>query len=100
HVMADTELGGYQIKGDSVALIPPYILHHDPRWWTEPEKFDPTRFSAENEPNIPKYAYLPFGGGPRVCIGNHFALMEAQILLAVIISRYTLKLATDKAVEP
>ena len=100
NVMVDTELGGYQLKGGSIAFLSPYILHHDPRWWVEPEKFDPTRFSAENEPNIPKYAYLPFGGGPRVCIGNHFALMEAQILLAIFASRYTLSLVPGTDVKP
>ncbi|MBX3083478.1 MAG: cytochrome P450 [Anaerolineae bacterium] len=99
-VMNDTELGGYHLKGGSVAFVSPYILHHDPRWWTHPDQFDPTRFSAENEPNIPKYAYLPFGGGPRVCIGNHFALMEAQILLATFASRYQFSLMPGTAVEP
>jgi cytochrome P450 len=100
YVMNDTELGGYQLKKDSVVFLPPYILHRDPRWWSEPEKFDPMRFSAENEPNIPKYAYLPFGGGPRVCIGNHFSLMEAQILLAIFASRYTLSLVPGTDVTP
>jgi cytochrome P450 len=99
-VMKDTELGGYQIKGNGVALIPPYILHHDSRWWSQPEQFDPTRFSAENEPNIPKYVYLPFGDGPRVCIGNHFALMEAQILLAIFAGRYKLSLVPGTEVKP
>jgi cytochrome P450 len=99
-VMGDTELGGYKLKGNSVAFISPYILHHDPRWWSQPETFDPMRFSAENEPNIPKYAYLPFGGGPRVCIGNHFALMEAQILLAIFASRYKLSLVSGTEAKP
>jgi len=95
-----THVGDYQLEANSVIFISPYVLHHDPRWWTNPNVFDPTHFSAENEPNIPKYAYLPFGGGPRVCIGNHFSMMEAQILLAVIISHYNLRLASDKLVEP
>lgn len=99
-VAEDTTLGDYSIKGDSVIFIPPYILHHDPRWWSNPDQYDPTRFSAENEPDIPKYAYLPFGGGPRVCIGNHFALMEAHILLASFVSHFNLHLATDKPVKP
>jgi len=96
----DTTVGDYQLEGDSIIFISPYIMHHDPQWWSQPDEFDPEHFNAENEPNIPKYAYLPFGGGPRVCIGNHFALMEAQILLAVIISHYQLHMASDKAVEP
>lgn len=96
----DTELGGYHLKEGGVLFLSPYILHHDPRWWPEPKRLDPLRFSAENEPNIPDYAYLPFGGGPRVCIGNHFAMMEAQILLALIASRYTLTRVPGTTVTP
>lgn len=99
-IARDTTLGGYRLKAGSFVLISPYVLHHDPRRWSAPEKFDPTRFSAENEPKIEKYAYLPFGGGPRICIGNHFSLMEAQILLALIVSRYNLRLAADAKVQP
>jgi cytochrome P450 len=96
----DTELGGYQLQAGSVAVLSPYVMHHDPSVWANPDTFDPTRFSAENEPHIPKYVYMPFGGGPRICIGNHFALMEAQILLALLASRYELLLAPDARVEP
>jgi len=99
-IVDDLELGGYQLTGGGVVFISPYILHHDPRWWSSPETFDPIRFSAENEPNIPKYAYLPFGGGPRVCIGNHFSLMESQILLALITSRYSLSLDPEAVIKP
>lgn len=99
-IMTDVELGGYQLRANSILFIPPYLLHHDPRWWSQPDQFDPNRFSAENEPNIPKFAYLPFGGGPRICIGNHFSLMEAQILLAVIASRYDLRLVSGTKVQP
>lgn len=98
-ILEDVILGGYKLKAHSTVFVPPYITHHDPRWWSNPEQFDPTRFSVENEPNIPKYAYFPFGGGPRICIGNHFALMEAQILLALIASRYTLHLLPNHTVE-
>lgn len=98
-ILKDTTLGGYQLKAGAFVLISPYVLHHDPRRWSAPETFDPTRFSSENEPKIEKYTYLPFGGGPRICIGNHFSLMEAQILLALIVSRYNLRLAPDAKVE-
>jgi len=99
-ITEDLAMAGYRLNAGSVVFISPYVLHHDPRWWSNPSEFDPNRFSAENEPNIPKYAYLPFGGGPRICIGNHFSLMEAQILLAVIASRYQLKRASESAVKP
>lgn len=98
-ITEDVVIGGYQLKKNSMVFVSPYIMHHDPRWWANPESFDPTHFSAENEPNIPKYAYFPFGGGPRICIGNHFALMEAQILLALIASRYRLHLLPNQTVE-
>lgn len=97
---AAVSLGDYQLKAGSFVLISPYVLHHDDRRWSSPQDFDPTRFSAENEPKIEKYAYMPFGGGPRICIGNHFALMEAQILLALIVRRYRLKLVPGTKIEP
>jgi len=87
-VAADLELGGYQLHGNSLVMIPIYTLHRDPRWWSNPEQFDPTRFTPENEAKTPKFAYIPFGGGPRVCLGNHFAMMEAQLLLAMFVNRY------------
>ena len=99
-LLENVELGGHRLEKDSVVFIPPYIVHHDSRWWENPQKFDPTRFSEENEPDIPKYAYLPFGGGPRICIGNHFSLMEAQILLAMIVSRYRLRHVPGAKVIP
>ena len=73
-----------------MALVPIYTLHRDPRWWSQPEQFDPQHFTPENEAKTPKFAYMPFGGGPRVCIGNHFAMMEAQLLLAMLANRYDL----------
>ena len=99
-LLEDVELGGYRLEKNSVVFIPSYIVHRDPRWWQNPEKFDPTRFSEEQEPYIPKYAYLPFGGGPRICIGNHFSLMEAQILLAMIVNRYRLRHVPGRTITP
>lgn len=97
---ADTMLGNYQLKAGGMVLVSPYVLHHDPRRWAAPETFDPTRFSEENEPKIEKYTYFPFGGGPRICIGNHFALMEAHFLLALMVSRYRLTLVPGTNVIP
>lgn len=78
-------------KGTSVTVLS-YWTHRDPRWWPNPDTFDPSRFSPENEAAQRKYSYLPFGGGPRVCIGNGFAMMEAQLMLVMIASRYRLRL--------
>jgi cytochrome P450 len=99
-VAEDTMLQGYLLKANSAILVSPHLLHHDSRFWENPEAFQPERFSEENEAKIPKYAYLPFGGGPRICIGNHFALMEAQILLALIASRYKLSLNPRTNIKP
>ena len=96
----EVELGGYTIpKGDQV-WISPYATHHNPRYFADPEHFNPMRFNEENEKNIPRYAYLPFGGGPRVCIGNSFAMMEEQLLLATMAQRFTFSLKPGHVVEP
>jgi cytochrome P450 len=95
----DVEIGGYHIEKGSVVAPFTYALHHDPRWWENPETFDPERFSPENEHKINRRAYLPFASGPRVCIGNGFAMMEARLILATIASRYRLSLAPGQQVE-
>jgi cytochrome P450 len=95
----DVQIGEYFMpKGSQVNCIF-YFAHHDPRWWDEPEQFQPERFSPANEANFNKRAYTPFGGGPRVCIGNSFAVMEARLLLATIAQRYSLSLAPGQSVE-
>jgi cytochrome P450 len=99
-VIEPLELGGYKLEPNSVVFLSVYNLHHDARWWQEPFCFDPERFEKEQEAQIPKYAYLPFGGGPRICIGNHFALMEAQILLALLVSRFRLEHIGEATVTP
>lgn len=87
----DDEVGGYRIpKGDIVILVP-YVTHRHPDFWPEPERFDPTRFLPENSKDRPRWAYLPFGGGQRQCIGNNFAMMEAQFILAMVAQRYRLR---------
>ncbi len=99
-LLDEVELDGYLLEKDSIVFLTPYTVHHDSRWWNRPEQFDPNRFSEANELNIPKYAYLPFGGGPRICIGNHFSLMEAQILLAMMVSRYRLSHVPNAKIFP
>lgn len=94
------ELGGYTIPQGSLVMTSLYALHHDPRYWDDPEHFNPERFSAENEEGIPKYAYFPFGGGPRVCVGNQFAMMEAQLVLATILQCVHLSLVAGQEIIP
>ncbi len=97
--VADVEIGGYMIPAGSSVGILSYFTHRHPDYWDEPERFWPERFSPENEARIHKYAYIPFGGGPRICIGSSFAMMEARLLLATIASRYRLQLMPGQRVE-
>ncbi|XP_020296279.1 cytochrome P450 9e2-like [Pseudomyrmex gracilis] len=87
------------VEADNVIMIPVYGLHHDPAYFPNPQKFDPERFNDKNKDNINPYAYLPFGLGPRKCIGNRFALMETKLLLAHLLQKFTFK-TTEKTVEP
>jgi cytochrome P450 len=82
---AADEIGGYEIPAGSIVFVSPWIVHRHPGLWDDPEGFDPQRFSSEKA--LPKGAYFPFGGGPRQCIGNSFATMEAELLLATIAQR-------------
>jgi len=93
------QLGDYTLPEKWGAMIIPYVIHRNPAVWDNPETFDPERFSSENEKQIPKYAYLPFGGGARICIGNSFALMEGHLVLTTLLQHYQLELAQDH-VEP
>lgn len=95
----DIELGGYHIPSGSILFISPYQMHRLPHYFPDPERFDPDRFRPEREKELPRYAYMPFGGGPRICIGNAFAMMEAQLILATIAQRYQLILEPDQEVE-
>ena len=98
-VAADV-IGGYQLPANASLTLPITTLHHDPRWWEQPERFDPERFTPERSANRHKFAYLPFGAGPRQCIGNNFALMEAQLVLATVAQRYQLRLRPGHPVQP
>src|SRR5438309_8407245 len=77
-----------------------WIMHRDPRFFSDPEKFDPDRWSTENSSKLPKFAYFPFGGGPRQCIGASFATMEAVLLLATIGRRFEVRIDSDQEVTP
>jgi cytochrome P450 len=95
---ADT-LGGYQIKANSLIYISPYLTHRHPDFWADPERFDPDRFTPERSADRPRFAYFPFGGGPRLCIGNRLAQLEAQLTLATIAQRYRLRMVPGHPVE-
>jgi cytochrome P450 len=98
--MGDDEIGGYRVPKGSLVYVIPFVLHRRPALWPDPDRFDPERFAPELELLRHKFAYIPFGGGPRGCIGNHFAMIEAQLIVASIAQRYRVELLPDQRVRP
>ncbi|MFN2214766.1 MAG: cytochrome P450 [Anaerolineales bacterium] len=96
----DDVLDGHTIQANSSIFINIYSVHHNPDVWENPEGFDPQRFLPDKIKEIPRFAYLPFGGGPRQCIGNNFALMEAVLALSMITQRYELNLVPGADLDP
>ena len=94
------QVGGYDFDKGAVFFLSPYVLHHDATYFEAPEEFRPERWAGDFEKQLPRFAYFPFGGGPRVCIGNTFALMEAQLLLVTIAQRFQMRLDPDQVIEP
>lgn len=94
------QLGNYTIEPEQGVLLSPYLLHHDPETWPNPEQFDPERFAAGQRESRHPYAFLPFGGGPRLCIGNQFALLEMQALLAGLLLRFRVEPMDNQPVRP
>jgi cytochrome P450 len=94
------ELGGVEIPAESICILSPYLVQRDARWFPQPEKFDPERWTPEAREARPKFAYYPFGGGARVCIGERFAWMEGVIVMAAIAQKWRLRLEPGQHVEP
>lgn len=97
--IGDDELAGFRVPSGTIVGIAPWTLHRNPKLWENPEGFDPDRFLPERRQSQSRYAYLPFGGGPRVCIGNQFALMEAKIILAHVLAEHRLDLVPGERLE-
>jgi len=87
---------GYTIPAGASIMLSPYVTQNLPEFWHDPEQFDPERFTSEQMEQRPRFAYFPFGGGPRLCIGNNFALMEAPLLLTMIMQNFKLELIKDQ----
>jgi cytochrome P450 len=98
--IGDDVIGGVSIPAGSVVAISPFMLHRHPSFWEDPERFDPERFADTRAAGRRPFSYLPFGGGPRLCIGHAMALVEAQLVLATIAGRYRFELPAGHIVEP
>jgi cytochrome P450 len=94
------QIGGYSIPAGTDVIISPYVIHRHPDFWVNPQGFDPERFTQQASQGRPHYAFLPFGGGPRQCIGNNFALLEGTLILAMLTQKFELNLVPGYLVEP
>ncbi len=99
-VVADDVVCGYQVRGGSSLYLSPYATHRLPEFWPDPERFEPDRFTPEQVAARPRYAYFPFLGGPRQCIGNNFALMEATLILATLAQRFRARMVEGYTPTP
>jgi cytochrome P450 len=97
---APFELGGIKIGAKSICILSPYVTQRDPRWFPEPERFNPERWTPEAREARPKFSYFPFGGGARVCIGERFAWMEGSLILATLAQKWKLRLDPRQRVAP
>ncbi|MFC7738133.1 cytochrome P450 [Roseomonas sp. GCM10028921] len=92
------QIGDYNIPAGAILVLSPWLVQRDPRFWPDPERFDPARFAPTERPA--PYTYFPFGGGPRTCIGTHFAMTEMLVALAVLVPRIRLRHASDEPIVP
>jgi cytochrome P450 len=90
--ITEVEVGDYRLPPGSVVILSPYVTQRDPRWFPEPERFDPDRFGPSRVESMPDYAYIPFGVGPHVCVGNTFAMMEITLVVATLVQRFQVEL--------
>jgi cytochrome P450 len=91
-------LDGYPIPANTLIFISPFVGHRDAKYWPDPDRFDPERFTPEQVASRPRHVYYPFGEGPHVCIGNSFAVMEMQLILAMALQRFRLRLVPDQQI--
>lgn len=98
--LADDEIGGYLIPANAILAISPYVVHRHAAYWDDPETFEPERFSPERAAERHHFAYIPFGAGPRKCIGNNLAMLEAQLIIAMIARAFRMRLVPGQAIRP
>jgi cytochrome P450 len=98
--LADCEIGGYHVPAGTTVYVSPWVMHRDPRWFDDPQAFRPERWAGSLAKELPRFAYMPFGGGARICIGNRFAMMEAVLILATVARQFRLERQSGRPVEP
>jgi cytochrome P450 len=97
--VAEDEIGGYRVPAGADVMISPYTLHRHPGFWPDPDRFRPDRFEAA-PPAAHRYAYIPFGAGPRVCVGSHLGMMEATLIAAMVARDFRFEMAGDTSPHP
>lgn len=100
NALAEDEIGGYYIPAKALVVLSSYAVHHNPDIWPDPYQFDPDRFTPDKVKARSKFAHIPFGGGPHLCIGKDFALVEAKLVLATVAQQFRLEVAEGVVVEP
>jgi cytochrome P450 len=95
-----SEIAGQRVAPGLVVIMPAWVVHRDPRWFDDPEAFRPERWADDLARRLPRFAYFPFGGGPRQCIGKAFATMEAVLILATIAQRFRLVMEPGQHITP
>ncbi|MGH7824576.1 MAG: cytochrome P450 [Candidatus Binatia bacterium] len=98
--LVDHRVGDYLIPANTMVALSAYAMHRHPCYWDKPDQFDPERFSPDRASDLPHYAYFPFGGGPHLCMGNHFATMEGILVLATVAQHYRFRRISGHPVEP
>jgi cytochrome P450 len=98
--LADCEISGYRVPAGATIYVSPWVMHRDPHWFDNPQAFRPERWARSLAKQLPRFAYMPFGGRPRICIGNRFAMMEAVLILATVAQRFRLGWQADRPVQP
>jgi cytochrome P450 len=98
--VADDTVGGYEVPAGTIVTLSPYMTHRHPEFWERPLDFCPEHFGPEQVASRPRYAYYPFGAGPRICLGKHFALLEGALVLAEVGQRYRPRLVPGQEIKP
>jgi cytochrome P450 len=99
HAVESVPIGDTPVPRGALVFVLVYTMHRDARWFSDPERFDPGRFSAPREGSIPEHAYLPFGLGPRACIGRRFSMMEGPLVLAELVRQFQIRLSDGSEPE-